>query len=275
MSIIRRLLSNTKYLLNHNLRGDIRALQNGNNCLFRSQFYEVNQWFSGARDSCRGQRCFLLGCGPSLNSVDLQKLKGQKVMGVNGSALIDGLDLDYFVTVSQFFWKSHQQALSELKCRRFLPYYLEDCLKSEEPTVWLNSIDDKEYRILHVEKPWKFSHHPEEFIFLGGTVIFVCLQILYYLGYEEVVVLGLDHDYGIDRSDVPKEGKYVSSDTLTAHFKKDYYRKGEQVHIDIHGMERAYELAQQAFRADGRRILNASPGTKLETFERIEFDALF
>jgi hypothetical protein len=39
--------------------------------------------------------------------------------------------------------------------------------------------------------------------------------------------------------------------------------------------ERAYELAHEAYLADGRRILNASPGTKLATFPVVEFDALF
>jgi hypothetical protein len=275
MSSWRRLLSNAKYLLNHSVKGDIRELRSASDCLFRTQFHETNEWFSGARDSCRGQRCFLLGCGPSLNAVDLSKLKGQKVMGVNGTALIDELDLDYFVTVSNFFWKSHQQELKELKCQRFIPHFLQENLQSDSPTVWMNSIDDRAYKYLNVEKPWKFSHHPEEFIFLGGTVIFVCLQILYYLGYEEVVVLGLDHDYGIDKANIPKSGQYVSSNSMSAHFKKDYYRKNEQVHIDLHGMERAYQLAQEAYSSDGRKVLNASPGTKLDTLEKVNYDSLF
>jgi hypothetical protein len=275
MTIIRRLLSNAKYLSIHSLKSDFGLLQEASNCNFRTQFHGADPWFSAARNSCSGERCFLLGCGPSLNAVDLGKLEGHKVMGVNGTALIDGLNLDYFVTVSNYFWKSHQKDLSDLECRRFIPYFLREFLESNSPTVWLNSIADKEYKILDVEKPWKFSYDPDRFIFLGGTVIFVCLQILYYLGYEEVVVLGLDHDYGIDKNDVPRAGKSVSSDSLKAHFKKDYYRKGEQVHIDLHGMERAYDLAEEAFRANGRRILNATPGTKLETFEKVEYGSLF
>jgi hypothetical protein len=285
MSVINKIHQfrrNLSFLFQNSLGGEFNRLDKRSDqlkksvgCVLRSQCHDVDPWFLGAKDSCKGQRCFLLGCGPSLNAVDLTKLKGHKVMGVNGTALIEGLDLDYFVTVSDFFWKSHQDELKALKCQRFIPQFLREHLESESPSVWLNTIADKEYSALDVEKPWKFSYQPQRHIFLGGTVIFVCLQILYYLGYEEVVVLGLDHDYGIDKDSISKEGKVVSSDNLSAHFTKDYYKKGEQVHIDIHGMERAYELSRAAYFADGRRVLNASPGTKLDIFEKVQYDSLF
>lgn len=272
---MRTILRNIKYLLQSDLKRDVTLSREGVGCALRSQFYEDDSWFSDARDSQSGKKCFLLGCGPSLNKVDLNKLRGHTVMGVNGTALIEGLKLDYFVSVSNFFWKSHQQELKSLKCRRFLPYFLRDVLESKSPTVWLNSVSDKEYNALDVEKPWKFSYLPNKYIFLGGTVIFVCLQILYHLGFEEVVVLGLDHDYGIDKQDIPRDGQYVNSTNLSAHFRKDYYRKDEQVHIDIHGMERAYHLANEAFTLGGRRIVNASPGTKLDVFEKVEYESCF
>jgi len=257
------------------LRERIEALESDLKCVLRNQFHEPDDWLLKAKNSHKGERCFLLGCGPSLNEVDLEKVKGETVMGVNGTALIEGLELNYFISVSNFFWKSHQEKLKQLKCRRFLPHFLKAHLDSDSPTLWFNAIADQEYKLLDVEKPWKFSYSPDKYVFLGGTVIFVCLQFLYYLGFSEVIVLGLDHDYGVDNDNVPKEGKVVDGDKLSAHFTKDYYRKGEQVHVDIHGMERAYELAKEAFDADGRRILNASPGTKLETFEKVEFDSLF
>ncbi|WPJ94701.1 hypothetical protein SH580_14800 [Coraliomargarita algicola] len=269
-------MHNLHYLSKHSLAAESGSiLKDAVSCALRTQCLDPDEWFVGAKNSCRGERIFLLGCGPSLNKVDLSLLQGHKVMGVNGAALIDGLELDYFVSVSNFFWKSHVEEIQSLKCRRFIPYFLQQQLKSDAPTVWLNTVSDSEYAALDVEKPWKFSFQPQEHVFLGGTVIFVCLQILYYLGFEEVVILGLDHDYGIDPSSIPVEGTYVKSDQLHAHFTPGYYDSGQQVHIDIQGMERAYELSRAAFFADGRRILNASPGTKLKTFEQVNFNSLF
>ena len=42
--------------------------------------------------------------------------------------------------------------------------------------------------------PWFFSTHPERHVVLGGSVMGPALQILYYLGFSEVIMLGLDHD---------------------------------------------------------------------------------
>ncbi|GHC06825.1 hypothetical protein [Cerasicoccus arenae] len=275
MQSLRRLYRNIRFLLGADLQLAHNDLRDGLRCALRNQMQPPAEWFTNAKDSKRGQRCFLVGCGPSLNKVDLSRLAGEVVMGVNGTAMIEGLKLDYFVTVSNFFWKSHPEMIRNLKCQRFIPYFLQEELESDSPTAWLNTVADQEYRVLDVEKPWQFSFQPDRYVFLGGTVIFVCLQILYYLGFEEVVVLGLDHDYGIDPNSVPKSGQYVSSDKLGAHFTKNYYRKDEQVHIDIHGMERAYALAETAFRYDGRCVLNASPGTKLDIFEKVEYSTLF
>ncbi|WP_309398967.1 hypothetical protein [Cerasicoccus maritimus] len=271
MKSLRLLFKNLRYLA----ETDLSKLSDGVRCSLRSEMHPPSSWLQQQHNSMRGKRCFLLGCGPSLNKVDLSKLKGEIVMGVNGVALIEGLKLDYFVTVSNFFWKSHPEALRGLTCQRFIPYFLREYLESDSPTVWLNTVADREYRLLDVEKPWQFSYLPDRYIFLGGTVIFVCLQILYYLGFDEVVILGLDHDYGLDLNKTGKRGKYVDSGSLSMHFRKDYYRKGEQVHIDMHGMERAYQLSEEAFRESGRRILNASPGTKLDTFQKVDYNTLF
>lgn len=275
-------MENLCFLANNSLQTSLRAeydqrierLRHAVAASLRSECHDPDPWFLDARDSRRGQRCFLLGCGPSLNQVDLARLRGENIMAVNGSAFIKGIIPDYFVTVSNYFWKSHQEKIKELPCRRFIPEFLRKHLESDSPTVWLNTIADNEYAALGVNKPWKFSYRPHQHIFLGGTVIFVCLQILFHLGYDEVIILGLDHDYGIDPSQVPREGLFVNSDNLKAHFSNDYYRAGEQVHIDIYGMERGYSLAKRAFDSAGRKVTNASPGTKLDIFEKIDFDRI-
>lgn len=272
---VRKLYRNAQYIFKHDLADRMEMLRATQAGLLRNQLDFGDEWFLNAKDSRQGERCFLLGCGPSLNKVDLTQLKGHTVMGVNGAALIENLQLDYFVTVSNFFWASHQEQLKALSCRRFVPYFLKEHIDSDSPTVWLNTISASDHEMLEVPKPWKFSYSPERYVFLGGTVIFVCLQILYYLGFKEVVILGLDHDYGIAHNTVGKSGQYVDSGQLNAHFRKDYYRQGEQVHIDIHGMERAYSLAENAYQQSGRSILNASPGTKLEIFQKADFESLF
>ncbi len=255
------------------LRHQVSALKKEVAFGTRDTFAEQDQWLVNARNSHHGERCFLLGCGPSLNQVDLSKLKGERVMACNGSFLIEGLDIDYFISVSHYFYKSYVDQINSIDCiRRFLPHYLRE-LESDIPTTWMNTVEDSEYATLSQLKPYAFSSAPDRHIFLGGTVIFPALQILHYLGFEEVILLGVDHNYGPDEK--RNEAYFTPSDALNAHFKDDYYQKPTSVHIDFPAMERGYQLSKEAFENSGRRIFNATPGTKLETYQKIEFDSLF
>jgi len=272
---LKNLYSNLKFLSKSRINNLLMQHDQENKFLLQLYLNNYDLWLQKSKDLHKGERCFLLGCGPSINQINLDLLSKDVVMGVNGIALIENLRLDYFVSVSHFFWKSHVEKLKNLECgRRFLPNYLKE-LESDTPTTWLNTVESHNYRSLSNQKPLSFSYEPHRFIFLGGTVIFVCLQILYFLGFNEVILLGVDHDYGLDKGKVPQGGVNVSSDHLTAHFTKNYYRSGENVHIDISGAERGYKLALNAFENDGRKIFNASPGTKLDVFPLKKFEAFF
>lgn len=255
------------------LRDEVTQLSLEVEPLMRLSF-EEDPWLKENRDVHRGERCFLLGCGPSLNEVDLTQLAGSVIMGVNGTYLLDEIELTYFASVSHIFWRHHEEGLKQMRCRRrFLPHYLR-MLESDCPTSWLNFVDRRQYQRFEIGHPAGFSHEPHRQVFGGGTVIYPCLQILYHLGFEEVVLLGLDHDYGIDPATVGETGRHVAAEGLRAHFREDYYEAHGRVHIDLHTMERAYAIAREQFEADGRRIINASPGTKLEVFDKAAFETV-
>ena len=151
--------------------------------LFQSRFFQ-DSWLVNAKDLHCGKRCFLLCCGPSLNRVDLCKLKNEVVMGVNGAYMLDSVKLDYFVSVSHVFWKSHFNELREYKCeRRFLPSYL-NMLESTCDTSWMNMVTYQHHKQFSLPYPWSFSTDVSRYVFNGGTVTFVCLQLLYYLGFS-------------------------------------------------------------------------------------------
>ena len=297
--VFSRILKNFRFLLSRDIRDiDDQSTQNQKQIKEQSQqikeqsqqikeqsqenlfllktCFDRDPWLAKSKDLHKGERCFLLGCGPSLNKVDLSLLKGQHIMGVNGTILIDTIELEYFVSVSNYWWKQHIEPLIAHRCkRRFLPLFI-DGIDSDCPTTWLRVIDIRHHRRLTDANPWFFSTEADRYVVLGGSVIIVCLQILYHLGFSEVVILGLDHDYGFEDDKLKKKGgMYLKSENIVAHFTNDYYPVGVDVHLDIGAMERGYQLAHDAFINDGRKILNASPGTKLEIFPKVEYNLLF
>jgi hypothetical protein len=115
--------------------------------------------------------------------------------------------------------------------------------------------------------PQAFCSDAARLVYLGGTVVFPALQVLFYLGFAEVVLLGIDHSYA--HADEEAVQNSVPSSSLE-HFKPDYYTDPLRIHCDIPAMERAYRMALGAWEVDGRRLLNATPNTRLDIIPRAD-----
>jgi len=230
--------------------------------------YCPDQWLSNAKGIHDGERCYLLGCGPSLSALDPELLRGHTIMGVNGTAKHKGLRLDYFMTVADVWWRQNQEILDSDLCeiRRFLPPFVQ-----QDDARWQTSrirvTTSYEAKAAGKATPMAFSHEVPRLVHLGGTVIFPALQVLLHLGFSEVILLGVDHDYALDMN--RDTNGFVSSANLN-HFDPAYYDQPTPIHCDLLGMERAYALADEAFRQAGRTILNATPGSRLDVFQRVD-----
>lgn len=89
----------------------------------------------------------------------------------------------------------------------------------------------------------------------GGTATYVALKLAYYAGYDEVWLWGVDHD--------PAWSHYADSYPLNP----DIVGEKRKEHMNI--MERHYRMAARIYREHGRRILNFSHPSALDTiFER-------
>ena len=60
------------------------------------------------------------------------------------------------------------------------------------------------------------------------------------------------------------------------HFNPQYFGKGFRWQLpDLETSEIAYRMAKQAFEADGREVLDATVGGKLQVFRKVDFDEYF
>lgn len=243
----------------------------------RHQFED--EWLAGAKDLHKGERCFIIATGPSLNDLDLSHLKGEVTFGVNGTYMLDNVDLTYFVYVSNWWHKQHVEGIRSVRCkRRFLPRDYQELLASETPTSWYLRYAPKYNSSygLRMPVPRGFSYHPANYLHAGGTVVFVCLQLAYYMGFSEVVIIGLDHSYSKNDEKFKKGPGYLQMESgAGTHFTKNYVQSGTKAHIDLQAMELGYSIAHDVFGQDGRQVINASAKTQLDVFPRVKFDSLF
>ncbi|WP_176214741.1 6-hydroxymethylpterin diphosphokinase MptE-like protein [Reichenbachiella faecimaris] len=225
-----------------------------------------------------GERCFILGNGPSLKQMDLSPLKDEITMGANGIfQLFEELG---FQTNFLFFEDTEQTFIRRKSINR---------LKGIIKLVGLNnayyinrSKDSLFFSPRHGfdnDIP-KFSHEFPSVAFLGATISYIMLQWAYFLGFSEVYVIGIDHNYG----ELPKlfpPGKIkITADNIDKvkglHVSDNYYKIGDVIgvpHVDI--QNKAYTRANDEFLNDGRKIYNAGVDSKLEAFEFVDFKSIF
>jgi hypothetical protein len=220
------------------------------------------------RDSRRGERCFIIGNGPSLKNTDLSKLRDETTFGLNRIYLLFpelGFPTTYLVTINKLVIEQCADELLAAPTTKFLPWTLRKYLNPAklESTVFIRSDRDQP----------GFSDDARLPMWAGATVTYAAMQLAYHMGFGEVILIGVDHSFttqGKPHTAIVSEGDDPN------HFAPNYFGKGFKWQLpDLETSEIAYGMAKQAFEADGRKILDATIDGKLLVFEKADYEKLF
>ncbi|MCB9223351.1 MAG: 6-hydroxymethylpterin diphosphokinase MptE-like protein [Crocinitomicaceae bacterium] len=233
------------------------------------------------KDKFKGERCFIVGNGPSLNLLDLSKLKEEYSFAVNGifyKTWEMGYKPTFYVVEDRHVMADNIDEINKYDCDyKFFPSAYKKQITNFK-NVYLFNMDVGFYveGSKHFEKS-RFSKDASEVIFCGQSVTFINLQLAYYLGFSEVYLIGMDFNYTIPDSVKKIKGAVIeSTEDDVNHFHPDYFGKGKKWHDPkLHNVLQSYKLHKKMFEEDGRKIFNATAGGKLEEFDRVDFDSLF
>ena len=221
----------------------------------------------GLKGKHRGERCFIIGNGPSLNRTDLTLLRREMTFGLNRIYLLFdklGFHTTYHVCVNPLVTEQCAREIEALPMPRFLSWH---CRSMVRRTRGMMFVGDPYDRTLG------FATNPLGRIWEGGTVTYVAMQLAYYLGFEQVVLVGVDHSFvtqGVANTAVTSQGADPN------HFDPNYFGAGFRWNLpDLETSELAYGLAKSAFEADGREIVDATVGGKLSVFRKVSYPSLF
>jgi hypothetical protein len=219
------------------------------------------------KDSQRGKRCFIIGNGPSIQLTDLSKLRSETTFGLNRIYLLFsklGFSTTYLVAVN---WLVLEQCLKEimsLSMIKFLPWTFR---KHLNPNMLGNTVFVQDER-----REKAFTTDARRPLWQGATVTFVALQLAYHMGFEQVILVGVDHSFSTPGK---AHSEIVSQGDDPNHFSPDYFGKGFRWQLpDLETSELAYSLARQTFEADGREIVDATIGGKLTVFPKVDYLSL-
>ncbi len=231
------------------------------------------------KDRHKGERCVLVGMGPSLRMEDLERLKNCVTFGCNQvfKAFAETTWRPTYYTVSDcVVAETYKEEIFNVPSIIICPKYTKEQLGTEHGVLWLHTIP-----VHKGEDPSivAFSKNLVEGIAPGGaTVIYDQLQIAYYMGFAEVILVGIDFNYEnyVLLDEHGNEGQLAESKNEGNHFIKNYYKPGEKMNVPKVELQRnAFQQASLVYAESGRKLINASRKTKLDVIERGDFDALF
>lgn len=219
------------------------------------------------RDRHRGDRCVLVANGPSLNRMNLGCLCRETVIGLNKITLglqRFGFYPRYYVAVNPKVLRQASPEIRALNCVKFLGEHAATAGLKEDALT---------YVVPPAPPEIGFSTDLAQGMLEGWTVTFAALQVAYHLGFDEVVLVGLDHRYVYEGQ--PNEARVMDGPDPN-HFSDQYFAPGQAWdNPDLLRSERSYRLARQAFEADGRRILDATVGGACTVFPKTDYTTYF
>lgn len=212
------------------------------------------------RDKHRGERCIIIGNGPSLNDTPMDLLKGEYTFGLNRLYLMFdklGFETTYHVVVNKYVVEQCADDFQTIAAPLFTTTPNREYLPNGERRVFLERLTGP-----------RFSPDLRKGVWEGATVTYVAMQLAYFMGFEQVVIVGVDHNF-VSKGTPHKLVESTGGDAN--HFDPSYFGKGFKWQLpDLETSEIAYELARQNFEADGRSIVDATVGGKLDIFPKVD-----
>ncbi len=228
------------------------------------------------KDKFKGERVFLLGNGPSLNRTPLFLLKDEYTLCLNRFYMLkERLNWDpyFYMCIDPLVVPDIYKEINEYKKNLDYAFFLKihnQFIEDDKNVYWMTEIN-----------PVKFRYKLPLISRGAQTVAIAALQVLMYLGFEEIYLLGIDQNYTLHTTVKELDGRKIQSqnDDDPNHFDPRYFGKGRKYHQPdkwaTDRMMQGFRVAKENADKAGIKIINAGVGGQLEVYERIPIENLF
>jgi len=229
------------------------------------------------KDIHKGERAFIIGMGPSLKVNDLDKLKKEITFACNKVYLaFEETDWrpTYYTVLDVLVAENNQQEIRALKLKKFFPQIVKKYFPDSEDIIWLRRLSMPKRK---TKLETAFSTNIMAGTYPGWTVIFEQIQIAFYMGIKEIILIGVDYKFSVPKStgEVCDHGEILEHRGENNHFHPQYRQKGEKWTVPRLDMQyQAFLRANKVVEARGGKIFNASRKTCLDIFPLKDFDSM-
>jgi uncharacterized Rossmann fold enzyme len=223
------------------------------------------------KDTHQGQRAFIIGNGPSLKETDLSKLKNEFTFGLNRIYLMFpelGFPTSCLVSINDLVIEQCAAEMISLEIPRFFAWHSHHHFsqfspqKETLPTFLYTTFTGPGFSRDVCGRVWE-----------GATVTNVALQLAFHMGFQEVILVGVDNNF---TTKGPANATVTSTGDDPNHFSPAYFGKGFRWQLpDLETSEIGYRMARQAYESAGRQVIDATIGGKLSLFPKVDYESLF
>lgn len=230
------------------------------------------------KDKHLNQRCFIIGNGPSLNDTNLDLIKDEVTFGMNR------IDLLYHKTQ----WRPTYYIFSSSNCESAVwgnewSKSVVNCSKEPKttPFIWNRFKQPIEARAGKLDPSCHYLHSFSEFdkpmgtdkhfstdahlrLDKSGTTMNIAFQLAYYMGFNEIYVIGADMNW-------------VATDSSNGdpnHFDPSYKANIGNGEREFKRMSAVHEVAKKFFEERGGKIYNAGYNSGLKVHPKVDFESI-
>ena len=232
------------------------------------------RYMAKIRNSHMGERCFIVGNGPSLTVADLNTLHehGEDSFAVNRIFKIfpqTDWRPTYYVSTDPVLIRDMLDDVNKIPSEKFIPLqnkYYHDIKVKGAHYFFRNDIRQN-------DQPEGFGLNCTEQVNMRGTVTIACIQLAIHMGYRNIYLIGVDHNF--DKI-ITETGEVVIDPSVKNYFIEGYDDDvANEVQHDLGNTTRAYLDVRRFCDKHDIHVYNASRQTKLNVFDKVDFDTLF
>ncbi|WP_153798947.1 6-hydroxymethylpterin diphosphokinase MptE-like protein [Foetidibacter luteolus] len=229
----------------------------------------------------KGKRAFLIGNGPSLNKTPLYLLEDEYCICFNRfNVMFERLGWvpKFYMCADALVAKDMAGEINEIASQVELAFF---------PDIHTSGLDFRTFIDDRENIQWMFPEF-KGFYFdlpkvgLGGSVAYPALQVLTFLGFSEIYLIGVDMNYQVVKSVKEIKGTDVASqkDDDPNHFDPRYFGTNRKYHQPVKAvvdniMSSFDYAAVKIAENTPTKVYNAGIGSKVECFEKVDFNSLF
>ena len=230
---------------------------------------ELKRNLASYKNLHKGERCFIIGNGPSLRAEDLTKIKNEVCFASNFiGKIFDKTEWrpTYFAVMDPGYIKNYLDEFLQYEKKEMFVAVYADSFNSAK-----RYFSNEKITFCHlthgIKGIPKFSNDAYNLMYGGHSVTYCLLQLAVYMGFKEIYLLGVDNNYSTNMS----FKKVIGQGSKNDHF---YSNGDKQTRANVGGMTNAFIAAKDFADKNNIKIYNATRGGKLEVFERVNFDEI-